>query len=141
MYKRSVLKAVLVVAVGGVVWWGGVASADPPEEWTDLSTFPAVNPCTGENQVITETATFREHPGHNNNFVLNATFTIETSDGYSGKGVFNLVYNGHVDRGRWSNHVSNGEGSKYKVTERWNYNPITDELKFDEFSARCLGGV
>lgn len=69
------------------------ASAQKPPKVEASVTFPEVNPCTGEPQMVTLSWVITVHKNQNNSVATFKT-TVETTDGFSGRGTETEVFTG-----------------------------------------------
>lgn len=114
------------------------AAADQPTTATDSVTFPATNPCTGSDHMVTLNFEFRDHVGHENNFVGHSSRTGTTDDGYvMNNGVENFVANKNVVRGTFTDQWRHPDGSKFRV--KGVYVERQGEVVVDKFSVSCIG--
>ena len=90
-------------------------------------TFPDVNPCTGEEHLVTIAwdIAFREN---RNSVILTFDTTITTSDGWSGTGRETQVLNDNHLINSLSIFVSDGDGSVYSVIGPRKIDPATGEV-------------
>ncbi len=93
------MKRALVIALTLAILFLGLvapAAADAPTDNPFEMVFEDVDPCTGEDLIVTMTGTWREH-FHNGRFVAYMERTITTSPiEYTGRGTTILNHNGEV---------------------------------------------
>ena len=115
------------------------AAADEPEVFRDSFSFPAPNPCTGLEHIVTINLLISIHE-HGDDFFFRAQRSGHTSDGYvmtSGRESFS-VYNGTVEgffRDRWHNPDT---GERFEAAGR--FLEIDGEIVQDDFRLVCVTG-
>lgn len=144
-----------VLAMGFVTLSVGTANADAPIKIGsgDLppDVFPAINPCTGEENIVTVTpgkGTIHEFetPSGHSHFVLSLQQgMISTSDGFAGRTMFQLGEHTNADNGTFMNvinqQISNGDGQRFIVhlVAQLTFANGVPVVEFENFSARCVG--
>jgi len=113
--------------------------------------FPSINPCTGEEQIVTVTpgkGTIHEFetPSGHNHFVLSLQQgVISTSDGFSGRSTFHLAEHTNADNGTFTNvinqQISNGDGMRFIVhlVVQFTFANGVPVVEIENFSATCVG--
>ena len=136
-------RTIALVAVTALLFVGlsaAPALADKPTEDSFSVTFPSVNPCTGLGHEVTLNLEFRDHLGHDGNFVGHLSRTGSTDDGYvMNHGVDNFVFNGNVIRAAFTDQWRHADGSKFKVHGVFVLDLSAGEVLVDRFSLTCIG--
>lgn len=129
----------LVLAMLGVVAlaFAAPAAADRPQQFPIFDQFPDVNPCTGEEMMVTFTGTFYVHE-HGSREVVRGDRTITTSDGFVGHGTDSFVDNGQVVRFRQTDIMANDSGDRFRARGVFVLNLRSDTVRVDRFELTCL---
>ena len=84
------------------------AGAAPPEQIQASATFPDINPCTGESELITLNWTITLHQNRQNNVATFKT-VVETSSGFYGTGTETQVRTGDKLLNTMNVRITNGD--------------------------------
>ena len=117
----------------------------PKLEFPFTWVFPALNPCTGLDHIVTITGTLwvQEHP---NNRTIRWRGKITTDDGFTSNYVETWTGSDIFGPGDVSNHTMNiivkrPPDSKYRVHLVWiaDFKPEPPIVRVDRYSLTCLG--
>lgn len=132
---RLVLALLSVVALA----FAAPAAADRPAEFPILDVFPDVNPCTGDDMIVTFTGTFFVHE-HGSREVVRGQRTITTSDGFVGHGTDTFVANGQVFVFRQTDIMTNATtGDRFRARGVFVADVSTGTVRVERFELTCLG--
>jgi hypothetical protein len=132
---RLVLALLSVVALA----FAAPAAADRPTEFPIFDVFPDVNPCTGDDMIVTFTGTFFVHE-HGSREVVRGQRTITTSDGFVGHGTDTFVANGQVFAFRQADIMTNATtGERFRARAVFVADVSTGTVRVDRFELSCLG--
>ncbi len=117
------------------------ASADEPTEIAlPPEVFVDVDPCTGDDHLVTIFLDLFLHE-HNNNVVahlIRSGFTDSGYDMFAGNEHF--VGNGHVIIDGFKDLWRNDDGRMFEAAGRFVLNLNQGEVKVDDLALRCIGG-
>ncbi len=134
MFRLSRLLIAAALVVGAAV----PATAAPPGDFRNVVTFPEVDPCTGEDDVVTivfEGNDVTTRAGR----VWTTSATITTELGYEGRGTSTDLVSPTRARESFNHVVRNAEtGNAYKVQGRVLEVFATDEFSLD-IRLTCIG--
>jgi hypothetical protein len=131
---RLVLALLSVVALA----FAAPAAADPPTAITFEDVFPDVNPCTGEDMIVTIAGTAFVHE-HGSREVVRSQRTITTSDGFVGRGTDTFVANGQVFVFRQTDIMTNASGDRFRARGVFVADVSTETVRVQRFEPTCLG--
>jgi hypothetical protein len=136
--RRAAAAAAIAIGVG--MSFGAPASADEPVTYPGSFSDVDVNPCTDKEITLNINLDFRDHVGHENNFVGHASRTGWTSDGYvMDHGIGNFQVNGNVLHEAFKDTWRHPDGSAFRGVFTRVVDMRTGEVKVMRFDARCLG--
>jgi len=130
---------VVFVTVLGAVGLGAVpASADKPVQIIESFSFVDLNPCSGEDHVITINVDVSLH-SHGEREVVNIRRTGTTDSGYvmNPGGREHVVNNGNFVNAWFNETWGNDAGSKIAVKGRFKLDLDTGETLVDKFQLTC----
>jgi hypothetical protein len=131
---RLVLALLSVVALA----FAAPAAADRPTEFPILEVFRDVNPCTGNDMIVTFVGTAFVHE-HGSREVVRQQRTITTSDGFVGHGTDTFVANGQVFVFRQDDIMANASGDRFRVQGVFVGDVSTGTVRVEKFEFTCLG--
>lgn len=132
--RRITVVAVITALVMGVLALPAVAKK--PIEFTDSASFPDVNACTGAEHVVNQDFVVRINENRGTT-VAHVTSTINTSDGWFGRGVENNVTNANLFKASLNIRVSDGNGHFFTVKGQLRIDPSTGDVVSDTLRVEC----
>lgn len=129
---RLLIAAVLVLGLAAP------AAAAPPGDFLNVVTFPEVDPCTGEDDVVTIVFEGNDVTTRSGR-VWTTSATISTALGYEGRGTSTDLVNPTRAKEQFNHVVRNAEtGDAYTVRGSVLYVFATDEFSLD-IRLTCIG--
>ncbi len=155
MHRITIILSALAVLTVVLVTAGTAAAGNAPIKIGagDLPpvVFPAINPCSGEEQIVTFTPgkgmiqEFETPSGHGHLVLSLNQGMVSTSDGFSGRTGLHLVVNANADSGTETEminlQVSNADGMRivmHLVAHATFVNGVP-VVEFERSSAHCVG--
>ena len=135
---RPVIRLVLVLLSVVALAFAAPAAADRPTEFPILDVFPDVNPCTGDDMIVTFVGTAFVHE-HGSRVVVRSERTITTSDGFVGHGTDTFVANGQVFVFTQTDILTNASGDRFRARGVFVGDVSTGTVRVERFELTCLG--
>ncbi len=123
-----------------IVFLSVPVDADAPLTVNTSETFPAVDPCKGEEFEVTLNLETNLHLGHNNGVVGHAERSGWTDTGYVlTNGRESLVLNDNIFHFTMNTQLRHPDGSKVRVHANVLLNVNRDTLNVDDLDLVCVG--